>query len=89
MMPPERIKQLKTKQGQLSLLRTRYFGLMKRYCAVGSLLPTDPETLDCDDAAVWADVEMVLRELAKIQSQMDALRIQAADAEKVKGQKAS
>ena len=74
----EKIEQLKSHRAKLDQLRTLHLELMKRYCAVGSLLPRDVETFDYDDEAAWADVAMVLAELAKIQGEMDALRIQAA-----------
>src|SRR5262245_49828411 len=63
---------------QIEQLKTRHHDLLTRYVQVGQLLPRDVETFDYDDEAAWADVEMVLAELAKIQGQMDALRIQAA-----------
>jgi hypothetical protein len=55
-----------------SELKSRYFALMRRAVHVLSLLP-DPETCDTSDAAVMADVTMLLSEFNKVDAEMNEI----------------
>ena len=52
--------------------KTKFIALMERYCALGRLLPA-AEDIDTDDDAELAEVKLVLAEMNRTKSEMDAL----------------
>ncbi|MGZ5935456.1 MAG: hypothetical protein ACXWLV_12220 [Rhizomicrobium sp.] len=52
--------------------KAKFFALMKRFNQLGCLLPA-PDDLDTDDAAAVAEARVVIAEMNKTKSEMDAL----------------
>jgi hypothetical protein len=52
--------------------KARFFSLMARFNQLGRLLPA-PDDLGTDDAAAVAEAKVVIAEMNKTQSEMDAL----------------
>jgi hypothetical protein len=52
--------------------KTKLIALVERYCALGRLLPS-VEDIDTDDDVELAEVKMVLAEMNRTKSEMDAL----------------
>jgi hypothetical protein len=52
--------------------KARFFSLMARFNQLGRLLPA-PDDLDTDDAPAVAEAKVVIAEMNKTQSEMDAL----------------
>jgi hypothetical protein len=52
--------------------KAEFFAAMKRFNALGTLLPK-PESLDVADAAGVAEAEMVLAEMRKVQAELDTM----------------
>jgi hypothetical protein len=52
--------------------KARFFSLMARFNQLGRLLPA-PDDPDTDDAAAVAEAKVVIAEMNKTQSEMDAL----------------
>jgi hypothetical protein len=52
--------------------KAKFFALMARYNELGRLLP-DPDDLDTDDATAVAEARIVLKEMAAVQAELDAM----------------
>ena len=53
--------------------KAKFFALMARYNELGRLLP-DPDDLNTDDAAAVAEVRIVLKEMAAVQAELEAMK---------------
>jgi hypothetical protein len=52
--------------------KAKFFALMARYNQLGCLLPTE-ENLDTDDAVAVAEARIVLKEMAAVKAELDAM----------------
>jgi hypothetical protein len=53
--------------------KAKFFALMARYNELGRLLP-DPDDLNTDDAMAVAEVRIVLKEMAAVQAELEAMK---------------